>query len=107
MGRFWTINISQITLIHTEQLTYDTTFPSRRGQRTGVAFQPPISIPQSPSWIAAERWAALPAMLRAALAGAELIDGEVQGRTPYLSTLLRTRYGREVGGMVAEADLLE
>jgi hypothetical protein len=40
-------------------------------------------------------------MLRAALAGAALADGEVQGRTPYLSTLLRTRYAREVGDLIS------
>jgi hypothetical protein len=50
----------------------------------------------SPAWIAAERWAALPVMLRAALAGAALIDGEVRGRVPYLTGLLSTRYAREV-----------
>jgi hypothetical protein len=40
-------------------------------------------------------------MLRAALAGAELLDGEVQGRTPYLSRLLNTRYEREVEELIA------
>lgn len=53
-----------------------------------------------PAWIAAERWAALPVMLRAALAGSALIDGEVRGRVPYLTGLLSTRYAREVDALI-------
>jgi hypothetical protein len=53
-----------------------------------------------PAWIAAERWAALPVMLRAALAGSELIDGAVRGRSPHLSGLLKTRYAREVSKLI-------
>jgi hypothetical protein len=60
----------------------------------------PIPNPQPPAWIPAERWIALPIMLRAALASSELVDGEVQGRTPYLSMLLRTRYEREVRELI-------
>lgn len=61
----------------------------------------PPSVESCPAWIAAERWVELPIMLRAALAGSELVDGEVRGRTPYLSTLLRTRYAREVDALIA------
>jgi len=53
-----------------------------------------------PTWIAAERWPTLPAMLRAALAGSDLIDGAVRGRSPYLSWLLGTRYAREVSELL-------
>jgi len=53
-----------------------------------------------PTWIAVERWATLPAMLRAALAGSDLIDGAVRGRSPYLSWLLGTRYAREVSELL-------
>lgn len=54
-----------------------------------------------PSWIAAERWAELPALLRAALVGAELVDGAVRGRDAFVSRLLETRHRREVEGLVA------
>ena len=40
-------------------------------------------------------------MLRAALAGSTLVDGEVRGRTPYLSRLLHGRYAREVEKLIA------
>jgi hypothetical protein len=56
-----------------------------------------------PAWIAAERWVALPAMLRAALAGSELIDGVVRGRSPHLGRVLRLRFAREVDELIVEA----
>ena len=56
---------------------------------------------ERPDWIAAERWAALPSMLRAALIGSALVDGELQIASPYLDRLLRTRYAREVGELLA------
>ena len=63
----------------------------------------PSANPESrPVWIAAERWAALPAMLRAALAGSELSDGAVQCRSPHLSRVLQTRFAREVGELIAK-----
>jgi hypothetical protein len=58
-------------------------------------------IPQPPAWITAERWAALPIMLRAALAGSTLVDDAVQARTPFLSRQLKMRYAREVGELIA------
>jgi hypothetical protein len=57
-----------------------------------------------PAWIAAERWAALPVLLRAALAGSDLIGGEVQCRSPHLSRVLRVRFTREVGELVVAAE---
>lgn len=42
---------------------------------------PPTPNSEPPAWIAAERWAELPVMLRAALVGSQLVDGEVRGRS--------------------------
>jgi DnaA-like protein len=56
-----------------------------------------------PSWIGAEQWVILPLMLRVALIGSLVIDGEVQGKSPYLTRLLRTRYAREVSELIAAA----
>lgn len=53
-----------------------------------------------PAWIARERWAALPAMLRAALAGSELVDGAVRCRAPHLGRVLEGKYAREVGELI-------
>jgi len=57
-----------------------------------------------PTWIAAERWATLPVMLRAALAGSELLGGEVRCRSPHLSQVLRVRFARKVDELIAEAE---
>jgi len=56
-----------------------------------------------PTWISVERWDILPAMLRAVLIGATLIDGSVHAASPYLDRLLRTRCAREVAELVAAA----
>jgi hypothetical protein len=56
-----------------------------------------------PTWIAAERWVTLPAMLRAALAGSELVDGAVQCRSPHLSRVLQTRFAREVDELISDS----
>jgi hypothetical protein len=63
--------------------------------------QPPTRDSQPPSWIAAERWVVLPAMLRAALLGSTIVDREIQAASPYLSRLLQTRYAREVAELIA------
>lgn len=48
-----------------------------------------------PAWIAAERWAMLPTMLRAALLGSELVDGVVQCCEPHFERVLQ-RYPGEL-----------
>ena len=58
---------------------------------------------EPPSWIGAERWDSLPAMLRAALIGSTLASGEIQAVSPHLDRLLRTRYAREVDELKAGA----
>jgi hypothetical protein len=66
----------------------------------------PQSLPSNalpPAWIDAERWEMLPIMLRVALAGSELIDGIVEGRTPFLNRHLHGRYTREVEELIAAA----
>lgn len=64
--------------------------------------QPPASDSQPPTWICAERWAELPALLRAALAGSQLVDGVVRGRDAFVSRLLETRHRSEVEGLIGE-----
>jgi hypothetical protein len=54
-----------------------------------------------PAWIAADRWARLPPLLRAALIGSTLVDGCVHIASPYLDRMLRTSYAREVAELVA------
>jgi len=56
-----------------------------------------------PPWIAAERWATLPAMLRAALASSELVDGEVRCRSPHLGRVLQTRFAREEDELISDS----
>jgi hypothetical protein len=56
-----------------------------------------------PAWIAADRWAALPVMLRAALAASDLIDGAVRGRSTHLSRVLHTRFAGEVDELITAA----
>lgn len=56
-----------------------------------------------PAWIDLVRWTALPAMLRAALQGATVVDGKVQAVSVHLTRLLETRYSVEVARLLAEA----
>jgi hypothetical protein len=58
-----------------------------------------------PEWISLEQWAILPRMLRAALRGAQVIDGEIQGVSPALTRLLQTRYAQEVQRIALYSDL--
>jgi hypothetical protein len=54
-----------------------------------------------PGWICAERWQALPAILRATLIGSVVVDGVVQAKSPYLNQLIKTRYSRELEELLA------
>ncbi len=49
-----------------------------------------------PAWLPADVWRGLPAMLRAALQGATLIDGEIQAANPWRQSQLETRYHVEM-----------
>jgi hypothetical protein len=62
---------------------------------------PAVDLDSCPSWISVEQWVVLPVMLRVALIGSSVIAGEVHGKSPYLTRLLRTRYRREVGELIA------
>jgi hypothetical protein len=53
-----------------------------------------------PDWIGAGQWAALPAMLRAALIGSIVVEGTVQAISPHLTRLITTRYAREVVAII-------
>jgi hypothetical protein len=53
-----------------------------------------------PDWISASQWAALPAMLRAALIGSMVVEGAVQAISPHLTRLITTRYAREVAAII-------
>jgi hypothetical protein len=64
--------------------------------------QPPTPNSPPPAWIAAKCWAELPALLRAALVGSQLVDGAVRGRDAFVTRLLETRHRREVEALVAE-----
>ena len=52
----------------------------------------PDSPPERPAWIDAERWRELPALVRAALAGAVLTEAGVQARSAFLTQQLRARH---------------
>jgi hypothetical protein len=58
-----------------------------------------------PSWISAEQWFTLPAMLRAALIGSAVMDGAVQLRSLHLARLIEMRYAREMAALIAAPDL--
>jgi hypothetical protein len=60
-------------------------------------------VAQQPDWITAERWVALPAMLRAALLGSTLRDGVVQAISPHLGQLIATRYAHEMAVLIEAA----
>jgi DnaA-like protein len=66
---------------------------------------PPAPAPDHrPDWISAGQWTALPAMLRAALIGSTVADGVVQAISPHLTSLLETRYAREVAVLIAAVE---
>jgi hypothetical protein len=54
-----------------------------------------------PDWIRVEHWEALPAMLRAALIGSTLEDGQMHAASPYLGRLLHGRYAEAVAALLA------
>jgi hypothetical protein len=55
-----------------------------------------------PAWIAPERWAALPGLMRTALLGSTCYDGELCCVSPTLTTLVWTRFSRELGDLLSE-----
>jgi hypothetical protein len=62
----------------------------------------PNSAPSSrPDWIRAERWEPLPVMLRAALIGSTVEDGQVHAASPYVDRLLYARYAEAVAALLA------
>jgi hypothetical protein len=67
---------------------------------------PPPTDPGSmpPNWIAPERWATLPKMMRATLVGATFSSGSVQCRTLTLTALLESRFARELAALIAEVE---
>jgi hypothetical protein len=71
--------------------------------RTPAQSTAPSEVAHQPDWITAECWAALPAMLRAALLGSTLRDGAVQAISPHLNQLIATRYAREVTALLNTA----
>jgi len=100
-----TLHIGDAVQVH---IVLNPNMPEQASGTTVVAM--PKSLPDAapdmdarPDWVAAERWVALPVMLRAALDGATLVEGEVVGRVPYLSRLLATRYVREVSELISAA----
>lgn len=60
-----------------------------------------------PTWVTAERWALLPTLLRATLAGAAFVDGAVRGRDAFCSRKLETIYRREVDDLITAAQVAE
>lgn len=54
-----------------------------------------------PDWISAERWGALPAMLRAALIGSSVEDGQIRAVSPDMERLLQLRYAEAVAALLA------
>jgi hypothetical protein len=53
-----------------------------------------------PDWIRVERWETLPAMLRAALIGSTLSDGQVHAASPYVDRLLHGRFAEAVAALL-------
>lgn len=62
-----------------------------------------VDLEGRPDWISLDRWQGLPAMMRAALRGSTLTDGEVQAKTTYMSDLLRLRHSHALAELIAEA----
>lgn len=69
--------------------------PSNTSNSSTITTQHSTPTSQPPAWIAPERWATLPAMLRAALLGSELVDGAVQCCEPHFERVVQ-RYAREL-----------
>jgi hypothetical protein len=56
-----------------------------------------------PAWISPQRWALLPALLRAALAGTYLVEGEIQGLGAHRQTMIQKCYVKIVQELLIEA----
>lgn len=57
---------------------------------------------ERPAWVSPERWRELPALVRAALAGAVLTEQGVQARSAYLTQQLRARHPELMERLAAE-----
>jgi hypothetical protein len=70
-----------------------------------IAPPPPPSPPpeRRPSWIAAEQWEQLPALLRGALGGSELDGGQLRAASAFQGRLLATRYAPDVNALIESA----
>jgi hypothetical protein len=67
-----------------------------------VPYTPDSAANRRPDWICAERWDTLPAMLRAALIGSTMEDGQVHATSSYVDRLLHGRYAEAIETLLAE-----